>query len=101
MGPQPTNLVGLVPILNILRQESVPEVEDKDPAWEMLTGKETILSGRYGTPKGWSSVGAAKYQALPNAGDLKPSGQFQTTINQVRSVKMALNCHQIMLYQYL
>ena len=94
MGPQPTNLVGLVPILSILRQESVPEVEDKDPAWEMLTGKETILSGRYGTPKGWSSVGDAKYQALPDARGHAPRGQFQTTINQVRSVNLALNCHQ-------
>ena len=91
MGPQPTNLVGLVPILSIPRQESVPEVEDNDPAWEMLTGKETILSGRYGTPKGRSSVDA-KYQALPDTGDHAPRGQKQTTINQVRGVKKALNC---------
>ena len=44
MGPRPTNLVGLVPILNIPRQESVPEVEANI---EMLTGKETSLSGRH------------------------------------------------------
>ena len=47
MGPQPTNLVGLVPILNIPRQESDPEVEANIP----LTGKEINISGRNGDTK--------------------------------------------------